>query len=139
MSSLFAQFATNRRAEAEGVLVSFGGKTQFRIARRSKANKRYTAMLDREIKPHSHAVRAETLSPELDDEIMMRVFCHTILLDWQHVAEPKVFGTEDEVPYTPENGIKLMTALPELYAELNANSAKMSLFREEEREQDAKN
>jgi hypothetical protein len=148
--SLFAQFATNRKAEAEGILVTFGGDTKFRIARKSKANKRYKKMVDAEIKPHMTAIRNDTMDVELDEEITRKVFCNTILLGWEKMDEKEVFdeseydvvepGNDQKyVGFTPERAMKLMKALPDLYEALNENATKMSNFRDETREADAKN
>jgi hypothetical protein len=154
MSSLFAQFATNRKAEVEGVEVTFGGDAVFRIARMSKSNKRYQKMLEQETKPHIHAIRNENLSPEIDDQITMKIFIATILLEWKGVEAPELFTMEEHsiidqgaaglspvkryVPFTPENATKLFKALPELYIALKDNAQKMSLFRAEEIETDSK-
>jgi hypothetical protein len=147
MSSLFAQFATNRKAEVEGVEVTFGGDAVFRIARMSKSNKRYQKMLEQETKPHIHAIRNENLSPEIDEQITMKIFIATILLSWKGVEAPELFtqaehsvieGDKLYLPFTPENATKLFKALPELYIALKDNAQKMSLFRAEEIETDSK-
>lgn len=137
--SLFDQFATSRKAEVEGVEVTFGGNTTFRIARMSRSNKRYQRMIEQETKPHIHAIRNDNLAPEIDDAITMKVFIATVLLGWKNLVEPKVFGTDDAIEYTPDNAEKLFKALPELYTALKENAAKMSNFRSEEVEADSKN
>lgn len=143
--SLFEQFATNRKAEVEGVEVTFGGTNEdgsvptFRIARMGKANKRYQKMLEAETKPHLYAIRTDNLSPELDEAITKKVFIATVLLGWKNLIEPKIFGTDAPATFNAENADKLFTALPELYATLKEQAQKMSLFREAEVEQDSKN
>jgi hypothetical protein len=143
--SLFSQFATDRRAELEGIEVRFGAKNEdgtepiFRIARMGTANKRYKKMLEQETKPHIHAIRNETLSAALDEAITMRLFCTTVLLDWRDVIVPEVFGDNERAPFSPENAEKLMRALPELYSTLREQAAKMSTFRTAEIEADSKN
>lgn len=142
--SLFQQFATNRKAEVEGVEVTFGGNNAdgstptFRVARMSKTNKRYQKMLEQETKPHIHAIRNDNLDPAIDEAITLKIFIATVLLDWQNIVVPEVFGTEEKVAFTHENAEKLFKALPELYAALRENSQKMSLFRAEEIAADSK-
>ena len=145
MKSLFAQYATNRKHEAEGIWVEVQAATEhqkatrFRVARRGRTNKRYRAMLDAEIKPFSVQLRNETLDPETDEQITRKVFCSTILLGWSGVYAPEIFGTEDEIEFTVDNAIKLMKALPDLYDMLVEQASKASNFRDAEREDEAKN
>jgi hypothetical protein len=143
--SLFEQFATNRKAEVEGVEVTFGSKNPdgtiptFRIARMGKTNKRYQKMLEAETKPHIHAIRNDTLSADIDEAITLKIFLATVLLGWSGIIEPKIFGSDQAVPYTAENGEKLFKALPELYATLKQQASTMSLFRDSQVEEDSKN
>lgn len=148
---LFQQFATNRKAEAEGIVVSFGGENadgtlaQFRIARIGKTNKRYQKMLEAETKPHIHAIRNDNLAPEIDEAITLKIFIATILLGWENVSIPELFSPEehslpgDYLPFTAANADKLLKALPELYEELKTNASKMANFRAEEITEDSKN
>jgi hypothetical protein len=142
--SLFETYATNRRFEAEGIWIDCGGGTQMRIARRNRFNKRYRKMIDSEVKPYQSAIKQDNLDPDIDARITTKVFCHTILLGWKGVKEPKIF-TEAEhdddgfVGYTPERGIKLMEALPDLYDMLGESANKASNFRDEQNIDDAKN
>ena len=139
--SLFSQFATSRKAEVEGVEFTFGGENAaiFTLARMGMNNKRYKRMVEQETKPYAHAIRNDNLAPEIDEAITLKIFIVTILLGWKNVVEPKVFGTDEEVPCTPENAEKLFKALPELYSALKENASKMSNFRAEEIELDSKN
>ncbi len=145
MASLFDQFATSRKMEVEGILIDIGGGTRFRIARRSKTNKRYTKVLEAATKPYQTAIEKETLSPEVGEAIMLDVFCSTLLLDWEGVQYDPRMGTlspEPElgiVPFSLFNAKVLMTALPELYDELSKQAGRMSNFRDAEDEADAKN
>jgi hypothetical protein len=142
---LFEQFATNRKAEVEGIDVTFGDTNAdgsvptFRIARMGKNNKRYQRMIEQETKPYMHAIRNDNLPSETDEAITMKVFIATVLIGWQHIIVPQVFDTTDEVSCTPENAEKLFKALPELYIALKENAGKMSNFRAEEVKADTKN
>jgi hypothetical protein len=146
--SLFEQFATNRKAEVEGIPVTFGGTNTdgtvptFRIARMGRSNKRYQKMIEAETKPHLHAIKNDTLAPEIDAQITRKVFVHTVLLGWDNVAVPQVFGTEEKVPFTPDNALKLFdeeNGLPELYYSLREQAQKFATFRQADIEEDSKN
>lgn len=159
-SSLFAQFATNRKAEVEGVPVTFGNVNEdgtvptFRLARMGKSNKRYQKMIEAETKPHIHAIRSNNLAPELDEAITLRVFCASVLVGWENLIVPEVFDASAHtiagpvreadgvrlsyVPFSAENAEKLMKALPELYANLKEQAQGMAIFRAEELAADSK-
>lgn len=144
---LFQQFAMDRKAEAEGIWIQTDESTQFRIARRGRNNKRWRQMLDAETKPYQAQIKSETLDPEVDNRISTKVFAHTLLLDWRGVKDDKyrVFAAEEHdgdngtVKYTPERGIRLLTALPELYDLLSENAGKAANYRELQIEEDSKN
>ena len=139
--SLFAQFATNRKSEVEGVEFTFGGEgtAVFTLARMGNTNKRYKKMLEQESKPYAHAIRNDNLDPAIDEAITLKIFIATVLIGWRNVVEPKVFGNDSPAECTPENAEKLFKALPELYIALKENAAKMSNFRLAEIEEDSKN
>jgi len=136
---LFEQFATNRKAEVEGIEVTFDNTTFFRIARMGRSNKRWSKLLEQKTKPYSHQIRTDTLSSELDEAITRECFIETVLLGWRGMREPEVFGTDDEVPFSQDNARKLFDALPELYLALVQQSNKVSNFRAAEVEADSKN
>jgi len=143
MASLFQQFATNRKAEVEGIEVTFDNEAFFRISRMAKSNKRYQKMVEVETKPHIHAIRNDNLDPAIDEAITLKIFIATILLGWRGVKVHEYFTPEEHtdngyLPYTHENAHKLFKELPELYQTLKEQASKMSLFRSEEMGQDSK-
>ena len=142
--SLFAQFATNQKAEAEGIPVTFGGTNEdgtvptFMLARMGRANKRYLKMLEVETKANAVALRTSTLDSEADERITRRIFCRTVLVGWKNIIVPEVFEQDGPVHYSHENAEKLMVALPELYSELTRRAQDFTTFRTEEIERDSK-
>jgi hypothetical protein len=145
MASLFEMFATNHKAEIDGIEFRFGVKNAddsepiFKLARLGSANKRWKAMLEKETKPYATQIKNDSLAPELDEEITMKVFCTTVLIDWRDLIIPQVFGTDEKVAYSVDNAIKLMKALPELYSTLREHAAKMSNYREAQVAEETKN
>lgn len=137
-SSLFAQFATNRKAEVEGTWVTFDNSAMFKLARMGRTNKRYMRLIDAALKQHKVAIKNDNLAPEIDEQITQDAFLKTVLVDWKGVAVPEVFGTDDAVPYNYDNGKKLIEALPELYAALKEQATGMANFRAQEIEDDTK-
>jgi hypothetical protein len=145
MAGLFEQFATDHKAELEGIDVTFGttnddgSVVKFRVAYMGQTNRRYKKLLEQETKPHIHAIRNETLPAEVDEKITMRLFCSAVLVGWENVIVPRVFGTHEAVPFTPENAMKLFEKLPHLYHDLKTEATKRSNFRDAQIEEDSKN
>jgi len=141
--SLFAQFATDRKAEVEGIECTFDNEAFFRLSRMGKTNKRYQKMLEAETKPHIHAIRNDNLDPAIDESITLKIFIAVILLGWRGLKCPELFSPEEHsdngcVPFTTENAERLFKALPDLYVALKENAGKMSNFRAEEIATDSK-
>lgn len=138
--SLYAQYATDKKAEKQGVWVDFGQNEdgsviKFKISRMSKTNKKYTKRLEAQTKPFRRAIELETMDDALAEKIFMEVFVDTILLDWQNVND------RDGKPlkFSKENAMKLLEELTDLYEDLQEKAKKASLFREEALDEEAKN
>lgn len=138
--SLYSQFATDQKAEQEGVWVEYSAEAEglipgFKIARMTRANKRYAKALERATRPHRRAMKIETFSNEAAEKLVMEVFCETVLLDWRNVQTRD--GTP--IPFNKSNAVDLFTDLPELYDDLSEHAKNATLFRETELEEDSKN
>lgn len=139
--SLFEQFETNVQKETvDGVEVKYGANADgsvptFRVLRRGPSNQRYTKALERESAPYRRLLELGTLDAKIQERVMRRVFCSSVLLSWSYVQTKD----EKDIPFTVENAIKLMEQLPDLYYDLVAQADKASSFRLESLEGDAKN
>lgn len=139
--SLFNQFATDTDKETKtGVQVSYGPNgdgtvPSFTILRRGPSNQRYTKTLERESAPYRRLLDLGTLDPKIQERVMRRVFCSSVLIGWEHVQ------TEDgkEIPFNFDNAVKLMETLPDLYYDLVTQADRAASFRTETLETDAKN
>jgi hypothetical protein len=67
--------------------------------------------------------------------LMREVYADTVILGWEGVTG------RDKAPlaFTRENVLQVLTDLPDLFADIQEMSNKVALFREEIREDDAKN
>lgn len=138
--SIFNDFETDRKAETEGVWVEYsenkdGTVCAFKVSRMAKSNKKYAKALERATKPVRRQIELKTLKDEKAEDLFLQVFVETILLDWKNVQ------TRDgsEIPFTKEKALEVMTALPDLYDDLQEKAKEMSLFRQEVLEEEAKN
>ncbi len=144
--SLSKNYATNRTAEVEGVDVPMGTNDDgsvisFKLSRMSKSNKRYTKALEAATKPYRRQIELGVLDETLSEKLFKGVFVDTILLGWQNVQFSDIVGgyNTEKAPFTKENALQLFDRLPELYEDLQQQAQKISLFRDESLEDEAKN
>lgn len=138
--SLYKQFKLDDTKQKEGVDVKFAPNDDetvptFRLSYMSVTNPRYTKMLERESQPYKRLMDLKQLTPDLDNKIMARTFCQSILLGWENVQDidSKPF------PFTVENAIKLMLDLPELFSALKQEASDASKFKANDLELAVKN
>ncbi len=140
MSALYSLFRTNKDKEQSGVDIPMGENEDgtvisFRLARAGKTNKQYQTALEAATKPYRRQIELETMQAEKAESIYREVFVNTILLGWSNVRDEQ----GQNIPFTRQNALKLFTDLPDLYDTLQAASTKVSNFREEKLEDEAKN
>lgn len=138
--SLHKQFKTDAKKEQEGVEITYGPNADgtiptFRVLRRGPSNDRYAKALERESAPYRRLLELGTLDPKVQERIMRRVFCTSVLVSWDNVQNEK----GEAIAYSIENAISLFTELPELYLDLSDQAGKLSSFRAETQESDSKN
>lgn len=138
--SLFKQFGTNAAKVEEGVEIPFGANDDktipvFIVARQHRSNKQYRKAADAALRPYRRQIELKTLADDTAETVLMDVFVNTLLKGWRNVQDEK----GREIEFSPENAKELFVALPDLYDELQTATNDASLFRDGEREADAKN
>lgn len=132
--SAYAQFESDKDKEAQGSWVQIG-TMKFKIARAGGANEAFLKEVARRFKPLQAAINNDQLPAAMAQKIVVEVFADTIVLDWQDVA-----GRDgQELPYSKENCVVLLTDLPNLFAELQRESQNASNFSREQLEAAAGN
>ncbi len=138
--SLFKQFETSPDLERKGVLLDYGKNKDgtdimIRIARAGGANKQYDKRMEILTKPMRRQIQNETVEAEAIDRVFRKVWAETVVLGWEHVQD------EDgkEIPFSVDNCIALFEKLPDLFADIQEQSRKAALFRQENLEADGKN
>jgi hypothetical protein len=138
--SIYDVFKTDEQAENEGAWFNYGpgpsGHDQkFLLARASRSNKKYTKALQRMQERYGKQIESGTLADDTAYELLLKVFCTTVLLDWTGIC-----GQDGvELPYSTETAISLMRELPDLYAELQAHAGSREHFRRVSNEETAGN
>lgn len=145
--SLRKQFETNESKEIEGVALQYGENADgtvpsFWISRMSRANTAYTKTLEKVTRPYRRAMDMGTLANDVAEKLFLEVFCKTVLKGWENIPLSDVTGNEEDegfAPFTIENAMALMKALPELYDDLQNQARSAALFKDESIEQESKN
>lgn len=144
---LYAQYETNPTWELQGIFFEAGEivdvvdgqkvrkPIRFRIARAGGANSAFAKALERESKQHKRAIQTKTLSNEKANEIYLRAFIAGCLLGWENVRDKK----GNELTYTFDTALKLLTDLPDLFNDLREAANDAALYREADLEHDLGN
>lgn len=138
--SLYKQFKTDNNLEKEGILLEYGTNSQgnpicIRVARAGGGNVAYAKRMEARVKPYRRQIQNETMETALVERILKEVYAETVVLGWENVEDEN----GNPLPFTTENCIKLFDDLPDLFKDIQEQSQRAALFREELREADAKN
>ena len=138
--SLFNQFQTSEALEKKGIILDYGQNAdgtniQIRIARAGGSNKQFDKRMEALTKPIRRQLQNETVDPVALDNIFRRVWAETVVLGWDNVQDPN----GKDIPFTVDNCIQLFVDLPDLFADIQEQSRKISLFRQSNLADDTKN
>ena len=149
--SMYKTFKTEENLEENGIIIDYG---TFRVtlARAGGANKKFGRLLEARTKPFKRLIQTDTMDQEIGAQIMREVYAEAVVLNWEVRTEITSDGTEvyaqgledpnDDtkiIPFTKENLVAAFKALPDLFSDLQEQATKAALFREQLREEDAKN
>lgn len=138
--SLYKQFKTNENIERDGILLEYGENSKgkpiaIRIARAGGANSQYQKLMEARVKPYRRQIQNETIERALVERLLRQVYAETIVLGWENVEDEN----GKELAFTVENCVKLFEDLPDLFQDIQEQSQRAALFRQEVLETDSKN
>lgn len=133
--SFYKIFGTDKNAETEGVWIDYGEAGRIKIARSGGANKAYTNALQKMYKENRRQMETDTMSDEVAERKVREIFVRHVIIDWEGVKD----ANGKNMSCTFDNANKLLTDLPDLYRDLIQEAGKVSNFRAEALEADAKN
>lgn len=138
--SLYKQFKTNDNLEKSGILLEYGENSKgkpiaIRIARAGGANTQYTKLIEARVKPYRRQIQNETIDRVMVEKLLRGVYAETIVLGWENVEDEN----GKELPFTVENCVKLFEDLPDLFQDIQEQSQRAALFRQDVLEKDSKN
>jgi len=128
MADVRKLFGTDEVKEKDGVVHDLGDGLKVRIARIGNPNyqKRFQAIS----KPHKRALRRGSLSDEVAEKLLIQCLAETIVLGWEGVEE-----NGEEILYSKENAIRILTAYPELRRYIEDIANEMEGYKADEDEE----
>ena len=124
MATLFDTFKTSADLEKNGVWLEVQPGVRFLCARAGGLNKKYQRVFSAIVKPYKRQYDNGTLDPEMADTLLRDVFIKSVLLDWEGVTDKEGQPLE----FNENNAQWLLRELPDLYAALQEESAKVSNY-----------
>lgn len=132
--SLYSTFATDKTTETSGTWIDYGD-ARIKIARAGGSNRAYAKRLTAKTASKRRAIEAGALSDEAAQEIMVDVYAHTVVLDWEtRVGDDLRRGIEnpdggDLLPVDPDSIQATFRNLPDLFADIQAQAQRIGNFR----------
>lgn len=127
MSKLHTLFKTNRTLETEGIYLQIDDGIKFKVKRFGGSNEtKVKQAMNKHYKPMSRLIESGALSSKQENEIMVKVFVESCMLDWEGIEEDG-----KEVPYSESKAIALFTELPELFRVIMDYAGSTDNFRED--------
>lgn len=141
--SLYKTFQTDPNLEANGVVIDYGD-TRVTVARSGGANKQYMKLLEAKMKPYRRAIQTDMMDRKKLTSLMQEVLIEGSIRKWEELENDAwVEGVRLKdgqiVPFTKEAILQVFKDLPDLYDDLQQQSASLAIFRQEVLEEDAKN
>ncbi len=143
MSGMYAQFKTSERFESEGIWLEFD-TFRVKMARAGGGNKRFARTLETLTKPYRRAIRMEEMSNDRSLAVLREAYADSIILSWEvKKGDEWEKGIEAPdgslLPFTKANVIDTLTKLPDLFQYIMDEATRMSLFRENIKEEESGN
>ena len=129
--SLYKTFETNKEIEQTGIDLRYSDTCVITVARAGGSNKKFLKAAERA----QRKLNTRRPNNEQAMQILREVYADAVILGWE--------GVEDRdgipMPFSRENVIKILTDLPDLFADIRQQAENAELFRDEALEDAAKN
>lgn len=133
VARLKKRFSSDKALSQNGVWLTIdledgGQPLEFLLASLGRANRKWASEASRVYRHHKRKIEAGLMSDEESIERSLRVFCNTVLLDWRGVTDED----DQPIPYSSEEGYKLLSECDRLYDYLLEESQEISNFQDSE-------
>lgn len=132
--NIFDRYKTDYQKEIDGTWVEFDG-FKVKIARAGGSNQAYLKALERETKPYRRAIQNGSISLEIADKIVQKVYAETVVKGWEGITDEQ----GNPMAFSKETCAEVFEALPEFFAEVKQLAENMEMFRQVSLEAEAKN
>ncbi len=127
MSNPYELFQTDQKLESNGVTLDYGA-FQITIARAGMGNRKYRGLLATSLNKHRHMIDNDLLDNSMHDTLMIGIYADAIILGWANVT-----GADGKaLAFNRANAVKLMTDLPDLFADIREQAKNARNFRKSE-------
>lgn len=117
-------FQTDTMLESKGVMLDYGDY-KITIARAGMGNRKFRGLLATAQKKHRHKIDNDLLDDSINDALMIEIYANSVILGWANVTGPD----GRPLAFNRENVIKLMTDLPDMFADIQDQANDASNFR----------
>jgi len=136
------EYETDEDLEENGVWIAWGNGKEFQIA--AADNARAIAARDRLQKPYLQQIRRGGLPDEIATRIATEVMVEGVVKNWRtrdrkDQVHPWIMFRGEQLPYSRDNAIKVLTALKILRRQISLTATEHESFRKAALEDAAKN
>jgi hypothetical protein len=124
--SIYEKFATDKKAEQEGIMLDYGDGLEIRIARAGGSNIKFEKVVQQKFKKYDRLLKNDLLETEQMREVMREVLAETVVLGWNGVTDKE----GNPLTFNKENCIQLFKNLPDLFEDVLEQSRKSALFKQ---------
>lgn len=144
MKGLYGQFSTDNQVERDGVWLNFGPVDEtdpespvqrIRVARAGGANAAFGKRYNELLAPHRLQVQHGLLPEDVAAQIIRQVYAETVVRGWENITGPN----GENIDFNAKNVEQVFKDLPQLFRVVKEAADGYALFRQQIREEDAKN
>lgn len=133
--NIYDKFATDKKAEQEGITLDYGDGLKIRIARAGGSNTKFEKLVQARLKKYERQRQLDLLEVETLRPILREVYAEAVVLGWEGVTNRE----GETLPFNKENAVKLFEDLPDLFEDIVVQAQKAVLFRQNILEAEAGN
>ena len=136
MENIYDQFATDQRAETEGVRLPYGDAGWIQIARAGGSNTAFMRRAEEYTRKYQRKIDQSIMPHDVAREALIEIFADTVILDGELRGRD---GTMVPLKGNRDAVIKFMTDLPDLFLDVKEQAEGLSSFKELVTEDNSKN